>query len=53
MRDATPARLSLSERLPKIHAATVKWQRNLLVGRHSLHPAFYGAGNQNALLAVL
>jgi hypothetical protein len=53
MRDAAPAPLSLSKRLPKIHALTVKWQRNLLMERHFLHPAFYSAGNQNALLAVL
>ena len=53
VRDATPARLSPAERQPKIHALTVKWQRNPLVGRHFLHPAFYSAGDQNALLAVL
>jgi len=53
VRDATPAWLSFSEGLLKIHALTLKWQRNLLVGRHFLHPAFYSAGNQNALLAVL
>jgi hypothetical protein len=53
MRDAAPAWLSFSQRLLKIHALTVKWQRNLLIGRHFLHSAFYSAGNQNDLLAVL
>jgi hypothetical protein len=52
VREATPARLSFSERRLKIHALTVKWQRNPLVGRHFLHPAFYSAGDQDALLAV-
>ena len=41
------------EKNARCHTLTAKWQRNLLVGRHFLHPAFYSAGNQNALLAVL
>jgi hypothetical protein len=53
VREATPARLWLSERLLEIRALTVKWLRNLVIGRHFLHPAFYSAGNQDALLAVL
>ena len=52
MRDATPAGLSLSEQLLKIHALTIKEQRNLLIGRHFRHPAFYSASNQNPVLAA-
>jgi hypothetical protein len=52
MRYAMCARFSLFERLLKIHALTVNKQRNQLIWRHFLHPAFYSAGNQNPLLAV-
>jgi hypothetical protein len=45
--------ISLALNLILRPALTVKYQRNLLVGRHFLHPAFYSAGNPNALLAVL